>query len=195
MTTDYSSPRRQAGFTLVELLIVAIILAILAAIVVPQFASSTDDAIDSALKSNLANIRGAVDLYRQQHTGVYPGAVASTGGAACAAPATAGGGAAGSQQALTEQLTFYTNAAGAACSVQDPDGDPATANFSFGPYLKADVFPANPVLSDNTVTIVATGDLRMGGADAGGWRYDTLTGRFIADDNGTDASGTAYDTY
>ena len=57
MTTQITV-RKQSGFTLVELLIVAIILAILAAIVVPQFASSTDDAIDSALRSNLSGIRG-----------------------------------------------------------------------------------------------------------------------------------------
>ena len=61
----------QRGFTLVELLIVTIILAILASIVVPQFAATTDDAKLSALDSNLASIRSAVDLYYQQH-GHYP---------------------------------------------------------------------------------------------------------------------------
>jgi len=69
--TTHISVRKQSGFTLVELLIVAIILAILAAIVVPQFASSTDDARDSALRSNLSGIRGAIDLYTQQHGSVF----------------------------------------------------------------------------------------------------------------------------
>ena len=63
MTVYYPIRGRQSGFTLVELLIVAIILAILAAIVVPQFASSTNDARASALRSNVSNIRGAIDLY------------------------------------------------------------------------------------------------------------------------------------
>ncbi|MFK7816701.1 MAG: prepilin-type N-terminal cleavage/methylation domain-containing protein, partial [Gammaproteobacteria bacterium] len=45
------------GFTLVELLIVVIILAILAAIIVPQFSASTNDAKAAALQSNLANLR------------------------------------------------------------------------------------------------------------------------------------------
>ena len=64
------------GVTLVELLIVTIILAILAAIVVPQFTATTDDARASAFVSNLAAMRAAVDLYRQQH-GAYPGNVAA----------------------------------------------------------------------------------------------------------------------
>jgi len=51
------------GFTLVELLIVVIILALLAAIVVPQFASSTDDAKLASLDTTLGNVRSAVDLY------------------------------------------------------------------------------------------------------------------------------------
>ncbi len=65
MTTAISH-NRQAGFTLVELLIVAIILAILAAIVVPQFANTATGAGESALRTNLAGIRSSVELYRQQ---------------------------------------------------------------------------------------------------------------------------------
>ena len=43
--------RKVHGFTLVELLIVAVVLAIFAAIVVPQFASTTDEAKESAVES------------------------------------------------------------------------------------------------------------------------------------------------
>ena len=192
MTTHYKTRARQAGFTLVELLIVAIILAILAAIVVPQFASSTADAQDSALRSNLAGIRSAIDLYTQQHGGAFPGSVASSGGA-CAG-GSAGGGAADSDQALEEQLRFYSNAAGQTCSIADTDGD-GTPEYPFGPYLKSAI-PANPVTQDATITVVTTGNLAMVGAGAGGgWRYDTTSGKFIADDTNTDGNGVRYDSY
>jgi prepilin-type N-terminal cleavage/methylation domain-containing protein len=53
----------QAGFTLVELLIVVIILAVLAAIIVPQFSSSTIDAKEAALDANLARLRSSIELF------------------------------------------------------------------------------------------------------------------------------------
>ena len=187
---------KEAGFTLVELLIVAIILAILAAIVVPQFASSTDDASAAALRSNLAGIRSAIDLYTQQHGGSFPGAVTAAGGVCTGG--TAGGGLADTQAAFSEQLKYYSNAAGQTCSIRDvPVG--GLVEYPFGPYIKGDV-PANPVTGVGTVTVVTAGDLAMRApaapADTKGWRYDTTSGKFIADDSvGTDANGTVYDLY
>lgn len=179
------STRRNRGFTLVELLIVAIILAILAAIVVPQFASTTNDAEESALRANLAAVRSALDLYRQQH-GEYPGVSASSGGACTG---TAGTGAAGNVQAVIDQLTRYTNQSGQSCSAPD-------AGYTFGPYLKEDNLPANPVTKSGVVAIVTTGDLNMA-ADGGGlgWKYDSTSGKFIANDSNTDGNGDAYSTY
>lgn len=192
MTTHYPKYRDQAGFTLVELLIVAIILAILAAIVVPQFTAATDDAVDSALKSNLAGIRSAIDLYTQQHGGTFPGAVAATGGVCTGG--TAGTGAADTDLAFESQLKYYTNAAGQACSIADvPAG--GVIEYPFGPYIKGDL-PDNPVTSDGTIAVVTTGNLAMVGAGAGGgWRYDTTSGKFIADDTNTDGNGVRYDSY
>jgi general secretion pathway protein G len=166
--------RSQDGFTLVELLIVVIILAILAAIIVPQFSAATDDATQSAYDTNIANIRAAIDLYRQQHN-AYPGAATSTG--ACSPPgSTNQAGAANSEAAFLAQLRFYTNSAGVAC-----DGTDAT--FRYGPYLKDDL-PVNP-LGDpavNTVTIVSAGLLGMASGGSEGWRFDTVTGEFIGDE-------------
>ncbi len=184
--------RRQSGFTLVELLIVAIILAILAAIVIPQFTETTTDARQSALRANLSAIRGAIALYRQQHF-EYAALSASTGGTCTGG--TAGTGVLESQIALREQLTRYSNAAGQTCSLT------VAGSFEFGPYLKAGLMPANPVTGSNVVAIVSAGaasagDLEMLGDGAGlGWKYDVTSGKFIANDTSLDSSGVRFDSY
>lgn len=62
----------QAGFTLVEILIVVVILGILAAIVIPQFTSASESAKSSSLVSQLQTIRSQLELYQVQHNGDYP---------------------------------------------------------------------------------------------------------------------------
>ncbi|MDH3338705.1 MAG: prepilin-type N-terminal cleavage/methylation domain-containing protein [Gammaproteobacteria bacterium] len=163
----------QSGFTLVELLIVVIILAILAAIIIPQFTAATDDATQSAYDTNIANIRSAIDLYRQQHQD-YPGAVVSTG-AGCPAGSANVVGAVG-EPAFIAQLRNYTNAAGVACTGTD-------ATFRYGPYLKDDL-PDNPLgaVPNNTVTVVTTGLLGLTSGGTDGWRFDSVTGEFIGDE-------------
>jgi len=63
---------KRAAFTLVELLIVVIILGILAAVVIPQFSDASTDARVSSLQTNLATMRGQIELYKLQHGGTYP---------------------------------------------------------------------------------------------------------------------------
>ncbi len=184
--------KHSRGFTLVELLIVAIMLAILAAIVVPQFASTTTEATESALKSDLAGLRSAMDLYRQQH-GEYPGLLASTGGT-CTGGA-AGTGAAESAQAVIDQLTRYSNDQGQTCTL------PVGGNFPYGPYIKENDIPANPVTQSAAIVIIpaadaAAGNLAMGGDGPGlGWKYDVTSGKFIANDTNNDSRGVPFDTY
>lgn len=60
------------AFTLIEVLIVVIIMAVLAATIIPQFASSTDDAKSSALVFNLHTIRSQIEMYKIHHLGSYP---------------------------------------------------------------------------------------------------------------------------
>lgn len=178
----YVMNQAQRGFTLVELLIVVIILALLAAIVVPQFASSTDDAKLASLDTTLANVRSAIDLYYQQH-GEYPGDLTAVD-VGCSATDGTGTGGAGAQgaQAFLDQLSMFTDTDGGACSVKD-------ANFQFGPYLKKNTLPDNPITASNAFEVVAVGDLLMSGTGASlGWKYDLGVGKFIANDT-TDPDG------
>lgn len=184
--------KRNTGFTLVELLIVAIMLAILAAIVVPQFASTTTEGEEAALKADLAGIRSALELYRQQH-GSYPGIVAATGGTCTGG--TAGAGAVNTVEAVIEQLTLYTNAQGQACDL------PVGSSFPYGPYLKERTLPANPVTDVADVvyvlpTAATAGSLSMTADGASlGWKYDPTSGKFIANDTRNDSLGIPYDSY
>ena len=55
--------KQDAGFTLVELMIVMAIIAILMMVAVPRFAASVRMAREAVLKEDLFTIRGAIDSY------------------------------------------------------------------------------------------------------------------------------------
>ncbi|MEW6380615.1 MAG: type II secretion system protein [bacterium] len=150
--------RSDDGFTLIELLMVVIILGILAAVVIPQFSSSSDDAKISALKSNLNTIRGALELYQVQHSGKYP-----------------------DPNNFVTTLTQYTDQNGNVSATKD-------STYKYGPYLKQgfpqNPFPQDPTKADQVLidkdtatigTVTATA-----AADGPGWKYVAQTGEFIA---------------
>jgi len=66
--------RRQAGFTLVELLVVLAIISILASMAVVQYRNSVQLANEAALKTNLVRMRDAIDQYYADK-GKYPGSL------------------------------------------------------------------------------------------------------------------------
>jgi general secretion pathway protein G len=71
---SYSPPAPRHAFTLVEVMIVIVVIAIIAGLVIPQFADSTKNAKTSGAKFNLQMMRKQLELYRQHHNGVLPGA-------------------------------------------------------------------------------------------------------------------------
>jgi general secretion pathway protein G len=180
----------QAGFTLVELLIVVIILTVLAAIIVPQFTSATLDAKEAALDANLAKMRSAIELFHAQHGSVYPGAVATTGGT-CPTGATAGTGAANSAQALMDHMLMYSDASGKTCTIGD-------ATFKYGPYVRKG-FPSDSITGKGNVAgdivVTSSGAPIAPSAATGGWAYDTKSGQIVMNSNANDSRTQAYSTH
>ncbi len=152
---------KDPGFTLVELLIVVIILSILAVVVIPQFTNTTDDARLSAADTALGNMRAVVDLYYAQHA-EYP----SRNGD--------GTNAANSNLAFVWQLARYTNSTGDAVLTADP-------NHSYGPYLKKEEVPLEPLTGSSALEIEsASAALGMTATGVGGgWKFNNQTGQFI----------------
>ncbi len=107
--------KNNAGFSLIELVIVVVIIGIIGAIAIPRMSRGTTGASESALISDLATLRNAIDLYAAEHGGAFP-----------------------TQAKFVDQLTKLTKADGAV-----DDGDGKTAGFIYGPYIRK--IPALPV--------------------------------------------------
>ncbi|MEC5217198.1 prepilin-type N-terminal cleavage/methylation domain-containing protein [Actimicrobium sp. GrIS 1.19] len=186
----YKQFKRSAalGFTLIELLIVVIILAILAAIVIPQFTNTTVDAKESTLDANLGAMRSAIELYKIQHNGLYPGAALSNAGAGCASPGVKGTATAIGAQAFIDQLTAATDAAGNSCTIAD-------TTYKYGPYLRQNI-PVEPIGNKGSlaaeIVATATGAAIVPTAATGGWAIDTKSGQIVMNSNATDSKATPY---
>jgi prepilin-type N-terminal cleavage/methylation domain-containing protein len=171
------SPR---GFSLVELLIVVILLGIIAAISIPLVFGYRGQADETSLRSDLAALRGAIEMFAADHDGAYPASIGD------------GTHAAGSADAFVWHLTRYSNAAGQTSESKD-------AAYPFGPYVQGEVpkVTVGPLAGGNSVLIVSSsGDLSGDANPAKAWKYSTVTGQIICNclDVAQDGS-TRYDQF
>jgi general secretion pathway protein G len=135
------------GLTLIEVLIVVVIMAILAAVVIPQFATSTEDARASTLQFNLHTLRSQIELYRIQHFGQLP-------------------------QIINNDLPQLTNATNAQGQIGTPGPD-----YPYGPYLQNGLPPNPYDGKNRVVQVATVGQVPTAPADTdGGWQYDPTTG-------------------
>ncbi|MBI5740461.1 MAG: type II secretion system protein [Nitrospirae bacterium] len=167
--------RNEKGFTLVELLIVVIILGILAAVAIPQFGSSTDDAKISTLESTLSSLRNATERFYHEHSAVNPGEKKQTDGTTAALAADC-------ETAFTKQLTLYSASTGVTANSKD-------TTYKYGPYVKDAKLPKNPFNGLNTVVcdITTTDVTTAASSGTAGWKFYAKTGRLIANDGSHDS--------
>ena len=97
----------QKAFSLIELVIVVVILGIIGAVAIPRMSRGAEGASESALVSNLATLRGSIELYAAEHGGVFP-----------------------TEANFSDQLLLYTNASGGTSATK-------TGAYIYGPYLRA----------------------------------------------------------
>ena len=154
------SNRRYTGFTLLEMMLVVVIIALIAAIAIPKFSRGAAGANDSAVAANLAVLRNAIDMFQAEHNGTYP-----------------------TVAAFVNQLTQFTDAAGAAQATKD-------TTHIYGPYLRT--IPALPVGAAKGNTTVAAA-----AATGVGWVYTAATGVVTTNTTTTevDSAGNQYTTY
>jgi len=167
-----SNFQKQAGFTLIEMLIVIVVLGILAMIIVPQISVSSEDATLRTFQTNLNTLREAIEIYNKQHDDIYPGFHNISG-----APANSGQ----SKEAFVAQLVKYTAIDGTVSETKD-------ATHKFGPYIKGGVLPTNPYNQKNSVVcdIDETDITVRVSSGTTGWKFYPRTSVLIANDGGHD---------
>ena len=163
-----SHRKASRAFSLVELVIVVVILAIIGAIAIPRMSRGAKGASDSALISDLAVFRSAIDLYATEHGGDLPGLTVVT------------------------QLTQYSDINGGVLALKDATHIYGPYLRQIPPMPVGSKKGARDVF----VTTVAA-DTPPGGAATDGWWYNSATGEIRANlpVGDVDESGKKYNTY
>jgi general secretion pathway protein G len=171
----FAGRTRRAGFTLVEILIVVLILGILAAVVLPKFSNASAVARASMLADDLRIMRMQLAVYKSQHLDVPAG---YPDGDRTEAP---------TEEAFVEHMTMASNPTGLTAV-------PGTAGYEYGPYLRE--VPTNPVNGKSSVQVLADADPFPDAADdSHGWVYKPATMTIKADCPGADSDGNTYFDY
>lgn len=169
---------RSKGFSLVELVIVIVIIGVIAAIAIPRVTRATKGAGESALSSDLAILRNAIEMYASEHNGVYPGVNKVDGSAG------------GAETDFADQLTKYTNVKGKTNATWHKD-------YPFGPYLRKGIppLPIGALKGDTTVKFDAVNSPPTATDADAGWLYNPSSGEIIANSTDADDAGKDYSAY
>lgn len=168
------------AFSVVELVVIAVILVLVAALSIPRSSQAAGADCELQLRAELKVLRNAIELYYYDH-GHWPAQKPDGIGGAAGDPATA-----------LRQLTGVTNRQGHVIV-------PTFGETHFGPYLADGVppCPAPPVIGKHGLFVISGEELPRFSPSAAeaGWVYNCETGAIAANSNLQDGDGLPYDRF
>ncbi|MDB5331718.1 MAG: putative fimbrial protein [Phycisphaerales bacterium] len=160
------SKKKYNAFSLIELVIVVVIIGIIAAIAIPKMSKGSAGASESALAGDMTLWRQAMDMYQNEHGGVFPDLTN-----------------------VVNQLTQFTNSDG---SVQGAKN--TTTGVVYGPYMRAiPPLPVGPAAVKGSTAIAGTAGTSNGWIYDGAGNISPNTP--ASGTGSTDSSGKLFSSY